>query len=299
MRSTLGRSGDTDGSGGDPNRADDVRRPGGSVPGTAPGEASLAHTGTGEGQPGSTDQLLLLGLTRRAALADTVIMLMYLVVAGMACRAWYFAHAGGPNVDLFATWLLPWLMAGVGGLALVALVTRHADLGGAALGLSGDAVAGQVVWGLGGAILACVGLLGWIALEWTVRSVLRSIGVGVPWSWEATYRFAEGLRGVSIGTIFVTMGAGAVVEEAVFRGVILPRLRRVTGQWWSAILLNVLLFGAQHFAGGFVAIVGTAIVSTVFCVVFIRSRSLGAAVVAHFLYNLLQCVIGRWQSGGG
>jgi hypothetical protein len=101
------------------------------------------------------------------------------------------------------------------------------------------------------------------------------------------------MRGLSVGTVLAFVGATVLAEETVFRGIILPRLRRITGHWWSAVLICSLLFGVYHWTGGLGLVVSTSLISVAFCVVFIRSRSLVASGVAHFLYNMTLYGVGN------
>ena len=92
------------------------------------------------------------------------------------------------------------------------------------------------------------------------------------------------------------MSVGSLTEETIFRGLILVRLRRITGGWLPAVLISTLIFSMQHFGGGFAWVIGIAVASLAFSVVFISSRSLLAAAVAHFLYNMVQYGICCWVS---
>jgi membrane protease YdiL (CAAX protease family) len=97
---------------------------------------------------------------------------------------------------------------------------------------------------------------------------------------------AEELQGFSVASVLTLAAVLAAAEEVAFRSIILPRLRRLTGRWWPAVLICSLLFGAFHWAGGPSLILGTMAISVAFCLVFIGARSLIAASIAHYLYNM-------------
>ncbi len=75
-------------------------------------------------------------------------------------------------------------------------------------------------------------------------------------------------------------------EELVFRGFLMPRLRRATNSWILAILLTTLVFGVLHLkdqaAAALLAIVS---LSLIFSTVTIWRRSLVPAILAHALFD--------------
>jgi len=103
---------------------------------------------------------------------------------------------------------------------------------------------------------------------------------------------------LSTGVTLAMLVAASAVEETAFRGLLLPRLHRLTGRWWSAVAISGLLFGVWHALGGLHYVLQTALVSVAFSLVFICSRSLVAAVLAHALYNAAQMHLGAWWSSG-
>ncbi len=95
----------------------------------------------------------------------------------------------------------------------------------------------------------------------------------------------------NIDVAIAFMAATAIMEETLFRGVLLTRLRRVLGGWWSAVLVSGVCFGAIHLEGGGIGQALSAVfVSLVLARVFIRSRSLLTVVLLHFLFNCIQLI---------
>jgi membrane protease YdiL (CAAX protease family) len=75
-------------------------------------------------------------------------------------------------------------------------------------------------------------------------------------------------------------------EELVFRGFLMPRLRRATGSWTIAVLLSTAVFAVLHLIDQVPAtLVLVTILSLMFSLVTIWRRSIVPAVVAHALFD--------------
>ena len=83
-------------------------------------------------------------------------------------------------------------------------------------------------------------------------------------------------------------------EELLFRGLMLPLLKRATGRWWVAIAVSSCTFGMLHFTQGWVAMIQITGLAVVLSLCFIGSRSLIAVSLAHFAFNFLQFQIMNW-----
>lgn len=86
----------------------------------------------------------------------------------------------------------------------------------------------------------------------------------------------------------------AVHEELLFRTLLIPLLRRLTGSWIWAVLLSAALFAPLHIAQGLLGVVQIFTVGLVFGAFFVLSRSTLAVIIAHFCFNLLQMQVARW-----
>ncbi|MBL8880490.1 MAG: CPBP family intramembrane metalloprotease [Phycisphaerales bacterium] len=84
-------------------------------------------------------------------------------------------------------------------------------------------------------------------------------------------------------------------EELIFRGLMLPLLRRFFGSWWLAVAISSLIFGGLHIAQGVTGVIQVTGLGVVFSIAFLKSRSLLAVMVAHFAFNFLQFQLMRWQ----
>jgi membrane protease YdiL (CAAX protease family) len=74
-----------------------------------------------------------------------------------------------------------------------------------------------------------------------------------------------------------------VVEELFFRGLVLPAI----GTNWIGIVGSAIIFSAVHLVNGLhlLSAVSTFIVGIVLAVLAVRTKRLGAGIVAHIVYN--------------
>lgn len=80
-------------------------------------------------------------------------------------------------------------------------------------------------------------------------------------------------------------------EELLFRGMILPYLRRLSGSWVIAVMVSTLIFALAHFPQGAIAVIQIEFLALAFALVYLWTRSLVAVVMAHFLFNFVQIQI--------
>lgn len=101
-----------------------------------------------------------------------------------------------------------------------------------------------------------------------------------------------------VGLVALTVFVG-IWEEVVFRGFMLPRLRRLTESWVVAVLLSSTVFAVLHL-GGQVSVIAIPVffLGVLFCVVTIWRRSLVPAVVGHFVFDLIQLIAITGQAPG-
>lgn len=84
------------------------------------------------------------------------------------------------------------------------------------------------------------------------------------------------MRWVAPLSIFV-----GIYEEIFFRGFIMGRLASVTRSRVAAIIVSSLMFGAVHFAQGWLGIFQTTCLGAVLAIAAVMGRSLWAAILAH------------------
>jgi membrane protease YdiL (CAAX protease family) len=96
--------------------------------------------------------------------------------------------------------------------------------------------------------------------------------------------------------IFLTSITAGVVEELIFRGYLQPRLEHLFKKSWIAILITSILFGLLHLGYGTVAnVMGTFLISLVFCVFYHKYRSIKTLIVYHALYDVLIISLQLWK----
>lgn len=172
------------------------------------------------------------------------------------------------------------------GLALVLLsylLLRH-RISPRCVGLTSDRLAIQLAWGVFG-FVACYIYMFFSAL--LIIPFYRFLADDVAQRSELIRALPTGdlLRGA------VLMGTVATHEEIIFRGLLLPYARRVTGSWRYAVIFVALVFGALHLLQGVVGAVQVTGLGIVLSLLFIASRSLLAVIIAHFGFNFVQFLL--------
>ena len=124
---------------------------------------------------------------------------------------------------------------------------------------------------------------GWIGGALLILVMALLVRVLVPFPWVRNPAFDATAAGFSL----LWLLGGNAVEELVFRGYGFERLIAAVGHW-PAQLITALLFAVFHIVNGWpwpVALLGTTIGSLLFALVFVRWRSVPAAVGVHAAVN--------------
>lgn len=87
---------------------------------------------------------------------------------------------------------------------------------------------------------------------------------------------------LTIGLLLV-----GVVEELVFRGYMHTVISRYTRNPVAIVTISAIFFGLIHWSLGLHAVLVTAVIGAFFMIVYLRSRSLPAVMLAHFLVNFI------------
>lgn len=173
------------------------------------------------------------------------------------------------------------LLGGVLSLGLYILTMR------ALAGRRVPELAGQVVRDvlLGLAIGA-----GFVALSALIVATLGGYSI----AWNPSQQTATIATAVA-----VNLGA-AIVEELVFRGLLLQAIERLAGPWF-AIVVTALLFGGAHLLNPGASLwsgIAIAIEAGVLCgCAFVWRRSLWLVIALHFAWNVLESLLGIPVSG--
>ena len=90
-----------------------------------------------------------------------------------------------------------------------------------------------------------------------------------------------------LGTFISTVVISPIVEELIFRGVLLNRLRLITPLIFS-LLASSLLFGALHSFG---SIISAFVFGICMGILYIKTNNICVPILAHFLNNLFAEII--------
>jgi len=240
-------------------------------------------------------EILLPHLTPRSAWADVgwlvisilvlelfiglVVQVVATVVCGIPVSGIETADPAIRRVLLFMNLGL----RGTGWVAAVLWLTQGRRQNLAYIGLRSDGRIADV--GLG--LVTVVGIYAFI--------VVGAIVIQVAWPelFKSFERNADEIRAVlprlepyQFAAVSLAVG---VYEEVVFRGFLLPRLRRATGSWTFAVLLSSAVFTALHMfdqTAGAMLLIG--FLSLTFSTITILRRSILPAMIAHFLFDFSQ-----------
>lgn len=94
--------------------------------------------------------------------------------------------------------------------------------------------------------------------------------------------------GITLTVVLSNMIIAPIVEEMIFRGLILSRLKRAVPVVW-AMLISSLIFGLAH--GQIVWMVYAFVLGLVLSIVAIKTESVAAAIVLHMVFNIFGTVI--------
>ncbi len=136
-----------------------------------------------------------------------------------------------------------------------------------------------------------------LGVAWSLIAVCQLLLVAlVPGYLEETTKNVEKISEIlpklpMLGFLMLSLFVGTY-EELLFRGFLLPRLRRATGSWIAAVVISTAVFVALHLSTQTKAIiVPLSILSITFCLTTIWRRSLVPAIVGHALFDLIQFLI--------
>jgi len=98
--------------------------------------------------------------------------------------------------------------------------------------------------------------------------------------------YMEATAGLTSGSIIIrllsTIIMAPIVEEIVFRGLVLSRLKKAM-KLWVAIIISSLIFGLLH--GQLIWIIYAFALGILMAAVAERTKSVGASVVLHVAFN--------------
>jgi membrane protease YdiL (CAAX protease family) len=125
--------------------------------------------------------------------------------------------------------------------------------------------------------------LGWLGGMLLVGVIAVAMYFALPYPWQRNAGFSPVLAAWSVAYLLAANG----VEELVFRGYAFERMIAAIGHW-PAQILTALVFALYHVLHGWTwsdALVGTTLGSILFGLVFVRWRSVPAALGVHAAGN--------------
>ena len=195
---------------------------------------------------------------------------------------------GAFRIDLLVLLVSKYVECGMVIGLLCYLVLRH-RIPAEAFGVRASDPIAQLAWG-GGALVAGFGY------SITTGLLLAPLAHWFASDLEQRLEFMQALPLDDVGASAALMLAVGVHEELLFRGLLLTLLRRALGGWIPAALLCATLFGSLHLAQGVLAVVQVTGLGLVLSWFFVKSRSVVAVALAHFIYNFLMLQLMRLAS---
>ncbi|MCD6161815.1 MAG: CPBP family intramembrane metalloprotease [candidate division Zixibacteria bacterium] len=92
--------------------------------------------------------------------------------------------------------------------------------------------------------------------------------------------------GEKVFWIIISIAAG-IAEEICFRGYVISRMARLTGNIWPGVLLGSISFGFGHLYQGLSGVVLISIYGFMFCLLYLARGSLIPCIIAHALQDIL------------
>ncbi|MEK6799135.1 MAG: type II CAAX endopeptidase family protein [Planctomycetota bacterium] len=253
-------------------------------------------------QPG--DEMLLASISRRQAVTDLALFAVLIVVFELGVGEIIRRVIGANAVDaatasetakrvvvkeVFGPMLC---LRAAGAIGLVAWIVRRRGGRAPSLGLAGRPWWVEGLWGL-------------LTLR-TIYAATAMTFLTLYLAWpEFLKQFEEnGARLMQLiprmhpAKFFLIASVIGVYEEIVFRGFVLPRLRRLMGSWIAAIAVSTAVFTSLHAADQTsAALVMVSLLSMVLSAAAVWRRSIVPAIVAHVLFDWTQYLSLYLQAG--
>jgi uncharacterized protein len=162
---------------------------------------------------------------------------------------------------------------------LLLLITKGEKLGLDSIGLHNRDWGKSILWGLIGTVIAIAALA-------ILLFIFPKVGI----------KFGEGgesdrYKNVSLWVMTLMVLRAGIVEEICYRGYVIERLEKMTGNWFIYFLLPLILFGVFHYKQGIGGIIIAFVAGAILAVLYIKRRDLKANIITHFLVDFLPNVL--------
>lgn len=97
----------------------------------------------------------------------------------------------------------------------------------------------------------------------------------------------DGVGFLLLGAFYLAVSS-AVLEEVIYRALLIEGLMRLGCRSFAALSISVLVFAAIHLSSGAATVVSAGIAGLIFGCVYLWQRYISGLILAHFLFNLLE-----------
>jgi CAAX protease family protein len=167
---------------------------------------------------------------------------------------------------------------GVAGI-LILLILKGEKLGLDSIGLHSRNWGKSILWGFLGALISAVALA---ILLFIFSKVGISFGHGPD---------VERYKNISLWVMFVLVLRAGIVEEVCYRGYVIERLQKISGNWLVYFLFPLIIFGLLHYRQGIGGIIISFVAGVILAILYIKRRDLKANIITHFLVDFIPNVL--------
>jgi membrane protease YdiL (CAAX protease family) len=162
---------------------------------------------------------------------------------------------------------------------LLLLIVKGEKLGLDSIGLHNQNWGKSILWGLLGLIISAAALA-------ILLFIFSKVGI----------EFGEGseiarYKNISLWVMLLMVLRAGIVEEICYRGYVIERLQKISGNWIVYFLLPLILFGLFHFRQGIGGIIISFVAGAILAILYIKRRDLKANIITHFLVDFLPNVV--------
>ncbi len=122
-----------------------------------------------------------------------------------------------------------------------------------------------------------------------LESALHKAGLSAPSTPLPALVSEKGITEFILALLLVIVVA--VVEETIFRGYLMLRIREVTSSPAAAVLLSAVIFSLGHGYEGTASVVTIGVMGAFFALIYQWRKSLTAPIVMHFLQDFIGIVL--------
>ncbi len=140
-------------------------------------------------------------------------------------------------------------------------------------------------WGksLGLAFIILISSIGLLAL---ILGVFHLLGISYGEGGESN-RYEN----VSLAVLTIMMIRAGVIEEICYRGYIMERLEKYTGNKIIYLYIPALIFGLVHYRQGVAGIIIATAIGLLLAFFYLKKRDLKANIIAHFLVDFIPNIL--------